>query len=75
MPMMSAVDTYRSKKMKRVISIVSIVVTAIMVCLCLLMIMVITSTFARGSPPGKFFPGYHSVENTESLRAASCCTQ
>ncbi|MGD2085734.1 MAG: hypothetical protein PVH61_06065 [Candidatus Aminicenantes bacterium] len=41
--------------MKRLISIVSIVVTVIMVCLCLLLIMIITSTFARGIPPGNFF--------------------
>jgi lipopolysaccharide/colanic/teichoic acid biosynthesis glycosyltransferase len=48
---MTAVDTDRGEIMKRLISIVSIVVTAIMVCLCLLLIMIITSTFARGTPP------------------------
>ena len=47
---MTAIDTDRSKKMKRLISIVSIVITAIIVCFCLLLIMVITSTFVRGKP-------------------------
>jgi hypothetical protein len=54
--MMSAIDMHGNKKLKRLISIVSIVVTAIMVCLCLLLIMLITSTFAHGTLPGEIFP-------------------